>query len=77
MRVTSNQYSDAVSNMVKHKIYSDLSMQMTNEIAPYCKLFSNKNIYIKFSAHDTLLEFKYLSYDSEDPCGTPMSNSGA
>jgi hypothetical protein len=32
MRVTSNQYSDAVSNMVKRKIYSDLSMQLTNEI---------------------------------------------
>jgi hypothetical protein len=35
MCVTSNQYSDAVSNMVKRKIYSDLSMQLTNEIACY------------------------------------------
>ena len=35
MRVTSNQYSDAVSNMVKRKMYSDLSMQLTNEIVCY------------------------------------------
>ena len=35
MRVTSNQYSDAVSNMVKRKIYSDLSMQLTNAIVCY------------------------------------------
>ena len=35
MCVTSNHYSDAVSNMVKPKIYSDLSMQLTNEIACY------------------------------------------
>jgi hypothetical protein len=35
MRVTSNQYSDAVSNMAKRKIYSDLSLQLTNEIAFY------------------------------------------
>jgi hypothetical protein len=41
------------------------------------KIGEDNNLYIKFSAHDTLLEFKYLSYDSEDPCGTPMSNSGA
>ena len=33
MCVTSNQYSDAVLNIVKRKIYSDLSMQITNEIA--------------------------------------------
>jgi hypothetical protein len=35
MRVTSNQYSDAVSNMVKRKIYSDLSMELTNEMVCY------------------------------------------
>jgi hypothetical protein len=35
MCVTSNQYSDAVSNMVKRQIYSDLKMELTNEIACY------------------------------------------
>ena len=35
MCVTSNQYSDAVSNMVKRQIYSDLKMELANEIACY------------------------------------------
>ena len=35
MCLTSNQFSDAASNMVKRKMYSDLSMQLTNEIAFY------------------------------------------
>ena len=35
MCVTSNQYSGAVSNMVKLKIYSDVSMQLTNAIVCY------------------------------------------
>jgi hypothetical protein len=35
MCLTSNQFSDAASNMVKRKIYSDVSMQLTNEIACY------------------------------------------
>jgi hypothetical protein len=32
MYVTSNQYSDAVLNVAKRKIYSDLSLQLTNEM---------------------------------------------
>jgi hypothetical protein len=46
MCVISNKYSDAVSNMVKFKIYSDLSMQLTNEIVCYPMGFKFINVLV-------------------------------
>ena len=57
MCVTSNQYSDAVSNMAKRKIYSDLHLQLTNEIACYMANCIRKTYDIIDSCYVSLLVY--------------------